>query len=145
MGENSVNVLLVEDDPDDVSFVERAFATVWSDCKLHVVEDGEMALQYLRNEGDFAAAPLPDLILLDLNMPKVNGYEVLGDIKNDEKLRHIPVIVLTTSSDRDSMMRAYQLHANSFITKPVTAEQLDRIVELVIEYWFSTVCLPERA
>lgn len=143
MTKTTVNILLVEDDPDDVAFVRRAFATVWADCQLHVVSNGEMALSFLRNEGEFADAPLPDLVLLDLNMPKKNGYEVLIDVKGDEALRHIPVIVLTTSSDRSSIMKAYQLHANSFITKPITAEQLNRIVELVIEYWFSTVGLPQ--
>lgn len=143
MTNTTVNILLVEDDPDDVAFVRRAFATVWADCQLHVVSNGEIALSFLRNEGEFADAPLPDLVLLDLNMPRKNGYEVLTDMKGDEALRHIPVIVLTTSSDRDSIMKAYQLHANSFITKPITAEQLNRIVELVIEYWFSTVGLPQ--
>ena len=145
MGRNPANVLLVEDDPDDVLFVERAFARVCADLRLHVVGDGEVALRYLRREGEFASAPPPDLVLLDLNMPKVNGYEVLGDVKNDEKLRHIPIIVLSTSSDREAMMKAYRLHANSYITKPVTTEQLNRIVELVIEYWFSAVGLPDGA
>ncbi len=140
----TVNILLAEDDPDDVEFVRRAFAKVWSDCRLHVVENGEMALEFLRQNGEFADAPTPDLILLDLNMPRKNGYEVLLETKEDEALRHIPVVVLTTSSDRDSIMKAYQLHANSFITKPVSAEQLERIVQLVIEYWFSAVGLAKE-
>jgi two-component system response regulator len=140
----TVNILLAEDDPDDVEFVRRAFAKVWADCRLHVVENGEVALDFLRRTGPFEDAPLPDLVLLDLNMPRKNGYEVLLEVKEDEALRHIPVIVLTTSSDRDSIMKAYQLHANSFITKPVTAEQLERIVELVIEYWFSAVGLAKE-
>ncbi len=141
---STVNILLAEDDPDDVEFVRRAFAKVWSDCRLHVVENGEQALAFLNRNGEFAKAPMPDLILLDLNMPRKNGYDVLLEVKEDEALRHIPVVVLTTSSDRDSIMKAYQLHANSFITKPVSAEQLERIVELVIEYWFSAVGLAKE-
>ncbi len=140
----TVNILLAEDDPDDVEFVRRAFAKVWSDCRLHVVENGEQALAFLNRAGEFAKSPVPDLILLDLNMPRKNGYEVLLEVKESESLRHIPVVVLTTSSDRDSIMKAYQLHANSFITKPVSAEQLERIVELVIEYWFSAVGLAKE-
>lgn len=139
-----VNILLVEDDPDDVVFVRRAFASVWADCNLHVVTNGEMALEFLRAQGEFTDAPSPDLVLLDLNMPKKNGYEVLNDMKDDDGLKHIPVVVLTTSSDRDSVMKAYQMHANSFITKPVSADHLNRIVEMVIEYWFSTVGLPDN-
>lgn len=140
-----VHILLVEDDPDDVVFVRRAFAKVWADCKLHVVNNGEAGLQFLRRQGEYSDAPTPDLILLDLNMPKKNGYEVLGDIKHDDVLKHIPVVVLTTSSDPDSIMKAYQMHANSFISKPVSAEQLNRIAELVIQYWFGMVGLPQDA
>lgn len=142
---STVNILLAEDDPDDVEFVRRAFAKVWSDCRLHVVENGEQALAFLNRADGFEKAPTPDLILLDLNMPRKNGYDVLLEVKEDEALRHIPVVVLTTSSDRDSIMKAYQLHANSFITKPVSAEQLERIVELVIEYWFSAVGLAKES
>ena len=141
---STVNILLAEDDPDDVEFIRRAFAKVWSDCRLHVVENGEVALEFLRREGEFQDAPTPDLILLDLNMPKKNGYEVLTEVKDDETLRYIPIVVLTTSSDRDSVMKAYQLHANSFITKPVSSGQLERIVQLVIEYWFSAVGLAKE-
>ena len=101
-------------------------------------------LSICTGKGEFSDAPTPDLVLLDLNMPKKNGYEVLNEMKDDDGLKHIPVVVLTTSSDRDSVMKAYQAHANSFITKPVSAEQLNRIVEMVIEYWFSTVGLPEH-
>ena len=141
---STVNILLAEDDPDDVEFVRRAFAKVWSDCRLHVVENGEQALAFLNRAEGFEKVPTPDLMLLDLNMPRKNGYDVLLEVKEDEALRHIPVVVLTTSSDRDSIMKAYQLHANSFITKPVSAEQLERIVELVIEYWFSAVGLAKE-
>ena len=141
---STVNILLAEDDPDDVEFVRRAFAKVWSDCRLHVVENGEQALAFLNRAEGFEKVPTPDLMLLDLNMPRKNGYDVLLEVKDDEALRHIPVVVLTTSSDRDSIMKAYQLHANSFITKPVSAEQLERIVELVIEYWFSAVGLAKE-
>lgn len=142
---SAVNILLVEDDPDDVVFVRRAFAKVWADCKLYVVNNGEAALQFLRHEAGFGDAPTPDLILLDLNMPKKNGYDVLLDLKQDDRLKHIPVVVLTTSSDHDSVMKAYQLHANSFISKPVSAEQLNKIAELVIQYWFGAAGLQQDA
>jgi len=141
---SAVNILLVEDDPDDVVFVRRAFAKVWADCKLYEVNNGEAALQFLRHEAEFGNAPSPDLILLDLNMPKKNGYDVLLELKQDDRLKHIPVVVLTTSSDHGSIMKAYQLHANSFISKPVSAEQLNKIAELVIQYWFGAVGLPQE-
>jgi len=136
------HILLVEDDPDDASFVKRAFSRVWIDHKLHVVGDGEEALKFLRNEPGFERVPRPDLVLLDLNLPKMNGFEVLDVMKADKDLRRIPVVVLTTTSDEKARIRSYSAHANSFITKPIGAEQLNRMVEMVVQYWFSTVGLP---
>ncbi len=141
---STANILLVEDDPDDVRFIERSFAKVWLKHQLHVVSDGEQALKFVRNAPGYEDSPLPDLILLDLNMPRKNGYEVLVELKNDDGLKHIPVVVLTTSSDYDSVMKSYKLHANSFISKPVSANELNEVVSLVVNYWFNTVGLPQE-
>ncbi len=138
-GAQSAHILLVEDDPDDVKFIKRAFAKVWVDYELHVASDGEQALAMLRRSDGYEDEPKPDLILLDLNMPKMNGFEVLDSLKSDSELCQIPVVVLTTSNDREAMAKAYQLHANSFISKPVTSEELNRMVEMVAQYWFNTV------
>lgn len=139
-----VNILLVDDDPDDVLFVKQALAGVWIHYILHIVEDGEAALNFLRRAEGYAHVPSPDLILLDLNMPKINGHEVLADIKQDEALKHIPVVILSTTQDPDAIHTSYRLHANSFITKPASPREFNRIVELVVDYWFSAIDQPPR-
>ena len=137
------HILLVEDDGDDAVVVSRAFAKVWVNYQLHVARDGNEALAFLRNEPGFEEAPKPDLILLDLNMPKKNGFEVLLDLKADDRLKHIPVVVLTTSSDHECVLKSYQLYANSFIVKPISPNSLNDIVELVAQYWLAAVSLPK--
>ena len=139
-----VEVLLVEDNPGDVRLTREALkdGKVWSN--LNVVEDGEAALAFLRQEGAYANAPRPDLILLDLNMPKKDGREVLSIIKADENLKQIPVVILTTSDSEEDILRSYNLNANCYITKPVDFEQFIKVVREIEEVWLTIVKLPGR-
>lgn len=141
-GEHEISILLVEDDPDHVDLTRIALQTARVPFGLDVVMDGTEALQYLRREGPFRSVRPPDLILLDLNLPKVDGREVLRTIKDDPVLRRIPVIVLTTSSDHVDIDAAYQSHANSFITKPTDFDDFLHAIETMHEYWLSVVRLP---
>jgi CheY-like chemotaxis protein len=140
-----IEVLLVEDDAGDVLMTQEAFEEHKVRNKLNVVRDGEEALSYLRREGDFADAPRPDLILLDLNLPRVDGREVLQVIKNDEDLRRIPVVVLTTSQADEDILRSYSLHANAYVTKPVDFERFIAVVRQIDEFFVSVVKLPPKA
>ena len=135
-------ILLVEDNPADVLMTRSAFEDFKITNTLHVVEDGVEALEYLRRAGDFAAAPRPDLIMLDLNLPRKNGREVLAEIKADPELRTIPVVVLTTSKAEQDVVYAYDLHANSYIVKPVGFANFVEAIKSIKNYWFSLVTLP---
>jgi CheY-like chemotaxis protein len=139
-----IEVLLVEDDPGDVLMTQEAFEEHKVRNKLSVVHDGEEALSYLRREGRFADAPRPDLILLDLNLPRVDGREVLAVIKDDADLRRIPVVVLTTSQADEDILRSYSLHANAYVTKPVDFEHFITVVRQIDEFFVSVVKLPPR-
>lgn len=138
----SIEVLIAEDNPDDVFLTQEAFKDAKLSINLSVVEDGQEALDFLRRRGPYADAPCPDLILLDLNMPKKDGREVLKEIKTNDKLRLIPVIVLTTSSAVEDINEAYQLYANCYITKPTDFNEFTEVVELIEDFWFSSVRLP---
>jgi CheY-like chemotaxis protein len=140
-----IEVLLVEDDPGDVLMTQEAFEEHKVRNKLSVVSDGEAALAYLRREGQYADAPRPDLILLDLNLPKVDGRQVLANIKDDEDLRRIPVVVLTTSQADEDIVRSYSLHANAYVTKPVDFERFIAVVRQIDEFFVSVVKLPPRS
>ena len=137
----TINVLLVEDDPGDVLMTREAFAENLHN-RLDVVTDGEAALDYLRHEEPYADAPRPDLILLDLNLPRRDGREVLQEIKADPQLRHIPVIVLTTSQAEEDVLRSYQLHANAYVTKPVDFEGFVEAIRQIDQFFLSVVQLP---
>ena len=139
-----VEILLVEDNPGDARLTREALCDAKIHNRLHTVADGIEALKFLRREGDFAQSPRPDLILLDLNLPKKSGREVLAEIKADPVLRAIPVVVLTTSQSEEDIIRSYDLHANCFITKPVDFAQFAAIVNRIEEFWFSIVRLPPR-
>jgi CheY-like chemotaxis protein len=139
-----IEVLLVEDDPGDVLMTQEAFEEHKVRNKLNVVQDGEEALAYLRREGRFAEAVRPDLILLDLNLPRVDGREVLQVIKEDQDLRRIPVVVLTTSQADEDIMRSYSLHANAYVTKPVDFDSFIAVVRQIDEFFVSVVKLPPR-
>jgi len=137
-----IDILLVEDDPGDVLMTEEAFADYKVANRLSVVSDGESAMAFLRQEGEYAEAPTPDLILLDLNLPRMDGREVLAEIKSDPALRQIPVVVLTTSAADADVARSYDLSANCFITKPLDLEAFFGVVHLVDRFWRDAATLP---
>jgi two-component system response regulator len=141
----SIEVLLVEDDPGDVVLIQEAFADNKVRNRLHTVSDGVDALRFLRREGEFAGAPRPDLILLDLNLPRKDGREVLAEIKADPILKTIPVVVLTTSRAEQDVLTSYQLQANCYITKPVDLEQFITVVRSIEDFWLTIVTLPHPA
>jgi two-component system, chemotaxis family, response regulator Rcp1 len=138
----AVEILLVEDNPGDVRLTREALKEGKVNNILHVVEDGVKALAFLRREGEYSDAPRPDLILLDLNLPRKGGREVLQDVKSDPVLRHIPVVILTSSQAEQDIARAYDLHANCYITKPVDLDQFITVVQSIEEFWLSIVKLP---
>jgi two-component system response regulator len=139
-----IEVLLVEDNPGDVRLTREALkgGKIWS--HLHVVEDGVEALAFVRQQGSYANAPRPDLILLDLNLPKIDGREVLSNLKADENLKRIPVVILTTSQAEEDILKAYNLNANCYITKPVDFDQFLKVVRVIEEFWLTIVKLPSR-
>ncbi len=137
-----IRILLVEDNPGDVRLTREAFKEGKVLNQLHVVKDGVEAMSFLRREGEYADAPRPDLILLDLNLPKKDGREVLAEIKAQDDLKRIPVVVLTTSRDEEDVLKTYDLHANCFITKPVDLQQFIDVVRSVEEFWLTVVKLP---
>jgi len=139
-----VEILLVEDNPGDVKLTIEALRDGKVHNHLNVAPDGVEALAFLRREGKYAAAPTPDLILLDLNLPKVDGREVLAEVKADDNLKHIPVVVLTTSQADQDIIRSYDLHANCYVTKPVDLDQFITVVHSIETFWFTIVTLPEK-
>jgi len=139
-----IEVLLVEDDPGDVLMTREAFEEHKVGNRLSVVSDGVEALAYLRRQGPYADAPRPDLVLLDLNLPRRDGREVLAEIKNDPELLDIPVVVLTTSQAEEDVLRAYNLNANCYVTKPVDFDQFMRIVRTIEDFWLTVVTLPPK-
>ncbi|MEA2169454.1 MAG: hypothetical protein QOF76_2754 [Solirubrobacteraceae bacterium] len=145
MSVEPIEVLLVEDDPGDVVLITEAFEDNKVHNILHVVSDGVEALQFLRHEGEYAGKATPDLILLDLNLPRKDGREVLAEIKDDPDLRRIPVVVLTTSQAEEDVLRSYDLHANAYVTKPVDFERFIEVVRQIDEFFVSVVKLPSRA
>ncbi len=140
-----IEVLLVEDDDDDVRLMYKSLEADRVLNRIHRVEDGIEALQYLRRQGEFADAARPDLILLDLNMPRKDGRQVLKEIKEDEDLRLIPVVVLTTSEDDTDILASYQHQVNSYVTKPVDLLKFREVLKSVGDYWFSVVRLPPKS
>ena len=137
-----IDILLVEDSPTDVLIAREALTEARLLNTIHVVEDGVDALAFLRRQGRFADAPRPDLILLDLNLPRKNGREVLAEIKNDPVLKSIPVVVLTTSSAEEDIIRSYNLHANCYVVKPVEFDNFVKAVQSIRQFWFTIVALP---
>ncbi len=137
-----IRILLVEDNPGDVLLTREAFNEGKFFPVMSVAEDGEEALQFLRREGRYSGAPRPDLILLDLNLPKKDGRELLAEVKTDPELRHIPVIVLTTSGAEQDVWRAYRSHANCYLTKPLEMESFLEKIRAVENFWLNTVRLP---
>jgi CheY-like chemotaxis protein len=140
--ERPIEILLVEDNPSDVSLTEEALLEGKVLNNLNAVEDGVEALEYMRREGRYTHAPRPDLILLDLNLPRMDGREVLGEIKADKSLRRIPVVILTTSEAEEDIIKTYNLQANCYVTKPIDLDQFVKVVKSVEEFWLSVVKLP---
>ncbi|MEI7033459.1 response regulator [Streptomyces pratensis] len=140
-----IEVLLVEDDPGDELMTREAFEDNKIRNTLHVVRDGQEALDFLYRRGDHTGAPRPDLVLLDLNLPKYDGRQVLEQIKGDPELALIPVVVLTTSSAEEDILRSYKLHANAYVTKPVDLDQFIAAVRQIDEFFVTVVRLPGRA
>jgi chemotaxis family two-component system response regulator Rcp1 len=139
-----IHILMVEDDPADVRLTREALKNKKVLTTMDTVEDGLEAMAYLKKEGAYAGVPRPDLILLDLNMPRMDGREVLSELKEDPKLRRIPVIVLTTSEGEEDILSAYDMNANCYITKPVDWKQFIRVVELIEDFWLTVVRLPKE-
>ena len=137
-----VEILLVEDNPADVRLTQEALKEGKVYNNLHWAKDGVEALDFLRRKGKFEGAPRPDIILLDLNLPKKDGREVLQDIKNDDKLKRIPVVILTTSKAEEDVLKSYNLHANCYVTKPVDLEQFIVVVKSIDMFWLTVVTLP---
>jgi CheY-like chemotaxis protein len=143
-GQREIEVLLVEDDPGDVLMTREAFHDYKVHNQLHVVNDGEQAMAFLRQEGEYAGRPRPDLVLLDLNLPRMDGRQVLQAIKSDPDLSSIPVVVLTTSEAEDDVLRSYSLHANAYVTKPVDFERFIDVVRQIDDFFVTVVRLPSR-
>jgi CheY-like chemotaxis protein len=139
-----IEVLLVEDDPGDVLLTQEAFENQKVANRLHVVNNGEDALRFLRREGAHADSPEPDLVLLDLNLPGMHGGDVLAAIKEDPALQLIPVVVLTTSEAEEDVLRSYRMHANAYVTKPVDFDRFMAVVRAIDEFFVSVVRLPSR-
>jgi CheY-like chemotaxis protein len=137
-----VDILLVEDNAGDVRLAQEALMESKVSNNLYVVNDGVEAMEYLRKKGKYKTAVPPDLILLDLNLPKKDGREVLAEIKEDANLKRIPVVVLTISSDEADILKSYNLHANCYITKPIDIEQFHKVVIAIDDFWFTIVKLP---
>jgi CheY-like chemotaxis protein len=140
----AIEILLVEDNPGDVRLTREALKEGQLTNNLHVVEDGEQAMQFLGCEAEYAQVPRPDLILLDLNLPRKDGREVLAEIKQDPKLQKIPVVVLTTSKAEEDVCRAYKLNCNCYITKPADLGQFINVVRAIEHFWMTIVTLPPR-
>jgi CheY-like chemotaxis protein len=146
VGENRpVEILLVEDNPGDERLTREALKEGKVYSNLHWVKDGVEAMEFLRRQGKYSGVPRPDIILLDLNLPKKDGREVLQDIKNDPELKRIPVVVLTTSKAEEDVLRTYNLHANCYVTKPVDLEKFIVVVKSIDVFWLTVVTLPPNS
>jgi len=138
-------ILLAEDNDNDVELTRQGFKRAKLLVNLHCVRDGEECLTFLRKQGKYINAPTPDLILLDLNMPKIGGREVLAEIMGDDRLKGLPVVVLSTSEEGEEILKMYKMRCNSYIVKPVDFEQFLTVVRSIADYWFTVVVLPARA
>jgi two-component system, chemotaxis family, response regulator Rcp1 len=141
---NPIEILLVEDNPGDVRLIKEVFKDAKIYNSMQVAYDGEAAMEILRREGEYANAAFPDLILLDLNLPKKDGREVLREIKGDKRLKCVPVVILTTSNAEEDLIETYKMNANCYITKPVDLDQFINVVKSIENFWLSIVKLPTR-
>jgi CheY-like chemotaxis protein len=139
-----VEILVVEDSKGDIGLIEEVFEDAKIGNIIHIVEDGEEAIDFLRGKGQFSGSPRPDIILLDLNLPKKDGREVLEEVKGDDELKNIPIVVLTTSKAEEDILKSYNLHANAYITKPVDFDQFLDVVKSIENFWLEIVKLPSK-
>ena len=139
-----IDILLVEDNPGDVFLIEQAMRGCSTNCNLYLVEDGEAAMRFLRQTEEYATSPRPQLIFLDLNLPRKDGREVLKEIKADPELMNIPVIVITECTSDKDILRSYQLYANCYVTKPFHLNQYNQAIQAITKFWFSYVQLPAK-
>ncbi len=140
-----IEILMVEDNAGDADLLLEFLEQSKVKNRIHWVQDGEAAMAFLRREGEYAGKPMPDLVLLDLNLPRKDGREVLADMKADPKLKHIPVVILTSSKSELDVARSYNLQANCYITKPVDLEQFGKVVQAIDDFWLSVVRLPANS
>lgn len=141
-GNRPAEILLVDDNNDDVELTRMAFKKSRLLINMHRAKDGEECMAFLRKEGKFADVPTPDIILLDLNMPRMDGREVLKEISTDANLRHLPVVILTTSAEESEILKMYKLRCSSYIVKPVNFDQFVRVIQSLADYWLTVVILP---
>lgn len=141
---SEVNILIVEDNPGDARLIKEVLNENKIYNKLYVAQDGAEALNFLHHKGEFSESPKPDLILLDLNLPKIDGREVLARIKSDDSLKKIPVVIMTTSQAEEDIVKSYSLHANCYIAKPLDFNQFVKVVKSIEEFWFTLVKLPPK-
>ena len=139
---NSIEILLIEDSPSDANLTMQSLQQAKITNRLHWVEEGEAAMDFLYQRGEYINAPRPDLIVLDLNLPGMDGREILAEVKADPDLRRIPVVVLTTSSNEEDVFRSYDLNANCYVTKPFNVQQFIQVVQLISDFWLTAVKLP---
>jgi CheY-like chemotaxis protein len=144
MNTRPIEILLVEDNPGDARLAQEAMKDAKVKNNLHWVEDGVQALSFLRNEKEYEQAPRPDVVLLDLNLPKKDGREVLSEIESDDQLKNIPVVILTVSSDEADILKSYNLHANCYITKPLDLDSFIEVVKSIESFWLTIVKLPSQ-
>jgi CheY-like chemotaxis protein len=142
LGGHFLNILIVEDNSGDIVLTREAFGEVGLSEKVHISKDGEEAMRFLKKESPFENVPTPDIILLDLNIPKKDGREILAEIKNDDRLKVIPVIILTTSKSEKDILSCYRSYANCYIEKPVDFDQFVEIIGSIKDFWLNLVCLP---
>ena len=140
-----IEILLVEDNPGDARLTQEAFRESKVANNLHVVSDGALAMEFLRRQGPYAKAPRPDIVLLDLNLPKKDGRQVLVEMKSDPELKSIPTVVLTTSEAEQDIVQSYQLHANCYLTKPVDLDKFLKIIRCIEDFWLTFVKLPTKS
>jgi chemotaxis family two-component system response regulator Rcp1 len=140
-----IQVLLVEDSPGDARLTQEAFRSAGETMRLHIVADGVEAMAFLRHQGIHADAPRPDLILLDLNLPKMDGRQVLAQVKDDDSLKLIPTVILTTSSSDEDILKSYALQANCYLSKPVQLDAFDELVRSINDFWLTKVKLPQHS
>lgn len=141
---DTIDILIVEDNPGDARLIREVLNDNKVYSSLYLVNDGVEAMSFLHNEGKFASVPRPDLIILDLNLPRKDGREVLAEIKSEEDLRHIPVVIMTISQAEEDILKTYKLHANCYITKPIDLTEFIKVIKSIEDFWFSIVKLPPK-